>query len=129
MSSWCAWPHIRMQTSSISVGPRPRVRGPRPCECSGDRVGIGAVDRDAGNAVAGCLVGEHAHRGLSRTRRRERRLVVLQQKIAGSRARRTALIASCHSPSDEPPSPMNDTATRSRPSRAKASAMPATSSC
>ena len=23
MSSWCAWPHIRMDTSSISVGPRP----------------------------------------------------------------------------------------------------------
>ena len=31
----------------------------RPGECRGDLVGIRAVDRDAGDAVAGGLVGEH----------------------------------------------------------------------
>ena len=40
-------------------------------------VGVGAVDRDAGNAIAARLVGEDASRRLRRQRRRERNLVVL----------------------------------------------------
>lgn len=47
------------------------------------------------------------------------------QKMAGSFRAAHTLMASCHSPSDEPPSPMNDTATRSAPSRQKAMASPA----
>ena len=47
------------------------------------------------------------------------------QKIAGSRRAAQRLIASCHSPSDDPPSPMNDTATRFDPSRENVIAMPA----
>ena len=49
--------------------------GPR--KGGGDRVGIGAVDGDAGDAVAGGLVGEHTHGRLLDDRRRQRPLVVL----------------------------------------------------
>ena len=126
MSSWCAWPHIRIVTSSMSVGPSAGARPlGRPRERRRDRVGIGAVERDARDAVAGRLVGEHAHRRLLGDRRRQRGLVVLTQKIAGSRRAAHRLIASCHSPSDDPPSPMNETATRADPSRQNAIAMPA----
>ena len=47
------------------------------------------------------------------------------QKTAGSRRAAQRLIASCHSPSDDPPSPMNETATRPDPSRQNAIAIPA----
>ena len=45
--------------------------------------------------------------------------------MAGSFAAAHALMASCHSPSDDPPSPMNDSATRSLFWIANAIAMPA----
>ena len=62
----------------MSAGPKPRARAlGRPGERRRDRVGIGAVDRDARHAVADRLVGEHADRRLIRDRRRQRRLVVL----------------------------------------------------
>src|SRR6266850_190490 len=48
------------------------------------------------------------------------------QKIAGRRRAAHRLIASCHSPSEDPPSPMNDSATRPERSREKAMAKPAT---
>ena len=44
---------------------------------------------------------------------------------AGSRRAAQRLIASCHSPSDDPPSPMSDTTTRCEPSRQNAIATPA----
>ncbi len=47
------------------------------------------------------------------------------QKTAGSFLTPHALIASCHSPSEEPPSPISEIATRSDPSRANAMATPA----
>ena len=47
------------------------------------------------------------------------------QKIAGNRRAAHTLIASCHSPSDDPPSPMNVTATRSLPARRNPMASPA----
>ena len=59
----------------------PRARaldGPR--ERRRDLVGVGAVDRDAGNAVARGLVGEDADRGLLAHGRRERGLVVLDRE-------------------------------------------------
>ena len=49
----------------------------RPGERRGDRLGVRAVDRDAGHAVARGLLGEDAHGRLIRDGRRERRLVVL----------------------------------------------------
>ena len=52
------------------------LRGPR--EGGGHFIGIGAVDGEAGNAVAGGLVGEHARGRVVAHRRRERGLVVLQ---------------------------------------------------
>ncbi len=55
---------------------RAGARG-RPHEGGRDLVGIGAVDRDPGNAVARRFVGERADGGLIRDGRRERRLVVL----------------------------------------------------
>ena len=122
MSSWCAWPHMRIDDELDQRRPLAGARAlGGPGERRGDRLGIGAVDRDAGDAVAGRLVREHAHRRLLGDRRRERRLVVLRRRrspAAGARAQR--LIASCHSPSDEPPSPMNETATRPVPSRQNA---------
>ena len=62
----------------MSVGPEAGARAlGRPAEGAGDRLGIGAVDRDARHAVARRLVGERPHRGLIRHRRRQRGLVVL----------------------------------------------------
>ena len=49
----------------------------RPGEGRGNRVGIGAVRGDTGDAVADCLVRKRAHRRLLANRRRERRLIVL----------------------------------------------------
>ena len=111
----------------MSVGPRPGARAfGGPGEGGGDRVGIGAVDGDARHAVAGGLVGEHAHRRLiARPASTARSGCSATQKIAGSRRAAQRLIASCHSPSDDPPSPMNETATRREPSRENAIAMPA----
>ena len=47
------------------------------------------------------------------------------QKITGSRRTAQKLMASCHSPSDVAPSPINDTATRSLCVSAKANPIPA----
>ena len=49
----------------------------RPCERRGNRLGVGSVDRDSGDAVSGGLVGKHPHGGLIGDRGRERRLIVL----------------------------------------------------
>jgi hypothetical protein len=49
-----------------------------------------------------------------------------RQKMTGSLRAAHRLIASCHSPSDEPPSPMNATPTRSFPPSLNARPMPAT---
>ncbi len=49
----------------------------RPPEGAGNRLGIGAVDRDPRHAVARGLVRERPHRRLIRHRRRQRGLVVL----------------------------------------------------
>jgi len=78
-----------MATSSISAGPsRPEpLRG--PCERRGNRVGIGAVDGDAGHAVPGRLVGKHARCGLIHDRRRQRGLIVLDAETAATGGRRT----------------------------------------
>ena len=48
-----------------------------PRERGGNEVGIRSVDRDAGNAVAGRPVGEHADCRLIGDRRRKRNLIVL----------------------------------------------------
>ncbi len=47
------------------------------------------------------------------------------QNTAGSLRAAQRLIASCHSPRELPPSPMNENATRPAPSRQKAIAIPA----
>ena len=69
---------MRIDDGSISVGPWPaRARSAAQVNAAAIASGIGAVDRDAGDAVAGRLVGEHAHGRLLGHRRRQRRLVVL----------------------------------------------------
>jgi hypothetical protein len=89
MSSWCAWPHIRIAHSSINVGPEPS-RAPlgRPRERRRDRIGVGSVERDAGNAVPRRLLGEHARRRLTRDGRGQRGLVVLDAENRRKLARR-----------------------------------------
>ena len=59
----------------------------RPGERGGDRVGIGAVDRDRGDAVADRLVREHAHGRLLAHRRRQRGLIVLHAEDGRQLAR------------------------------------------
>ena len=61
---------------------RPRTLG-GPGERGGDLIRIGAVDGDAGNAVAGGLVRKDARRGILAHRRGERGLVVLQTEDRG----------------------------------------------
>ena len=97
----------------------------RPGERGGDRVRIGAVDRDARDAVAGRLVGEHAHRRLLAHRRRERRLVVLHAEDRGQPARGAQVDRLV--PLAERRSPFADERDRDAPapSRANAIAMPA----
>ena len=97
----------------------------RPGERRRNLVGIGAVDRDAGNAVARCLVGEHAHGGLLAHRRRQRRLVVLDAEDGGQPARRAEIDRLV--PLAERRAALADERQRdaARPSRANASAMPA----
>ena len=83
-----------------------------PVEGRRNRVRIGAVDRDARNPVADRLVGKDAHRRLFADRGGQGRLIVLDGKTAGSFRTAQTLMASCHSPSDDPPSPMKHSATR-----------------
>ena len=58
-----------------------------PCERRRNHVGIGAVDRDTGHAVAGRLVGEHPHCRLIAQGCRERGLIVLNAKDRGQPSR------------------------------------------
>src|SRR5207244_3797386 len=70
--------------------PFARTRALRgPAERAGDGFWVGAVERHAWNAVAGRLVGEHAHRRLIADRRRERGLIVLDAEDHRQLARRT----------------------------------------
>jgi hypothetical protein len=59
-----------------------------PGKRRGHRIGIRAVDRDSGHAVAGCLVGKHPNGRLLRHGSRECRLVVLDAEDDGQLARR-----------------------------------------
>ena len=69
--------------------PEPRSRPlDRPSDGRRDLVGVGAVDRDAGNAVAGGLVSEHPHGRLLAHRRRQRGLIVLEAEDRGKLAGR-----------------------------------------
>ena len=69
-------------------GPRP-LGGPR--KRGRNDVGIGAVDRDARNAVADGLVGKHAGSRLLGHRRRQRGLIVLDAEDGRQPSRRAQI--------------------------------------
>ena len=121
MSSWCAWPHMRIATSSISVGPSPaRARSAAHAKAAAIASGSVPSMRDARNAVAGAPCRRRRAPPTDPPTGVDSAVWLFStQKIAGSRRAAQRLIASCHSPSDDPPSPMNETATRPEPSRAE----------
>jgi hypothetical protein len=106
---------MRMATTSIT--PRRRARRSAAHERRGDRIGIRAADRQPANPVAAALSANVRAAELSRTGVDSAVWLFSRQKITGSRWAAQRLIASCHSPSDDPPSPMKDTATRVWPYR------------
>ncbi len=127
MSSWCACPHMRMATSSMSVGPSP-ARARSAAQVNAPAIASGSVPSTVtpGMPYPSALSAKTRAAELSRTGVESAVWLFSRQKMTGSLRAAQRLIASCHSPSDDPPSPMNESATRACPCRANARPMPAT---